>query len=225
MKTNITITDKELSQPIKTTDAEHWVDSLLQKFHDTENNKQYLILRKGLVKEIVDELLPLVKYAKHQYNDPNVFLKFYPGSSQSFDAEFINNNNEVIERVEVTMAINGQNRRIQSEYFIKYSHAPIFEAPNYSGNSKERSLPEHQSSCISSDIIYKNQLSLLQSAYDKKQKNIHKYPNLTLLIGLDLPLHMSFEFQQIINYFKSEENTFKSIKCVSICGAHFSILK
>jgi len=225
MKHNDLITESELRKPIKTTEAEKWVRSLLERYHDTEDKKRYLILKNGIVKKVVDELIPLSRYSKHEYNQSSIYLKYYPDSRQSFDAEFIDKNNNVIERVEVTMAISGQNRRIQDEHFIKYSHTPLFKTLKSSGKVGDRVLNEHELSCIDQETIIKIQSDLLQSAYDKKQCNITKYPDTTLLIGLDIPVHMKSEFHQIINTFKPEINTFKAIKCVSICGLHYSCLQ
>ena len=56
----------------------------------------------------MDEIRPLSKYAMHAYNDPKIYLKYYPDTKNSFDADFIDADKNLIERVEVTMAIDGQ---------------------------------------------------------------------------------------------------------------------
>ena len=186
MKANVDISEDVLERIVKTTEVEQWVSSLLKKFHKNEDSKQYYFLKKGIVKEIVDELIPLSKYSMHAYNDASVFLKFYSGSKQSFDAEFIDTNNNLIERVEVTMAIDGQVKTIQAEHLIKYSYAPVYKTPDFTGKVKGRVIIEHESGCVDSITIIKEQAALLQNSYNKKQENIHKYPNTTLLIGLDI---------------------------------------
>ena len=224
MKAEVLIADSELCKRIKTTEAVNWVASLLKRFHGSENDKQCLILKQRPVKEIIDELIPLSKYAQHEYNDNDIYLQFYPGSKTSYDAEFIDNAGSVIERVEVTMAINGQQKKIQAEHLIKYGHTSIFDTPDYRGPVDNRELAEYESTVKSSDVIIEEQAVLLQQAYDNKQKQLHKYPNITLLIGLDVPLLMKSEYQQIIDKLKIKKITFNSIKCLSICGHHYTCL-
>lgn len=219
------VTESEMRSLIPSNEAEDWVNSLLRRFHTSEDSKQYLILRKGVVQEIFDELIPLVKYAKHRYNDPQVFLKFYPGSKTSFDADFVDNNGNLLERVEVTMAVDGQQNRIQAEALIEYGHSTVFHTPNYSGKAKDRVIDEPECCIIGSSDIIVEQARLLQTAYNKKHSNLHKYPDTTLLIGLNIPLLMNWEYEQVIRDFCVHENTFTSIKCVEVTSGKYWSLK
>ncbi len=225
MKFNNLINKEELSEPIRSDKAFEWVESLLLRFHESDQSKDFFRLKKGITQELLDELYPLGKYAKSHYNDPEIFLKFYPGSSTSFDADFINPEGNLIERVEVTMAIDGQQQRIQSEAINEFGHSPIYQTPKYSGNAKNRVLEETETVTISSDEIFIIQSKRIQEAYAKKHNNIHKYPNMTLLIGVDIPLFMEWEYQRIIDQFEVLENSFKSIKCVNVSSNHCWILK
>lgn len=219
------VTESEIRNLIPSNEIEDWINSLLCRFHVSEDAKQYLILRKGIVQEIFDELIPLAKYAKHQYNDPDVFLKFYPGSKTSFDADFVDNSGNLLERVEVTMAVKGQQNRIQREALIKYGHSSFFHTPNYSGNKKNRVINEPECCIIDSSDIIAEQSTLLQTAYNKKHSKLHKYPDTTLLIGLNIPLLMNWEYEQVIRDFHIHKNTFTSIKCVEITTGKYWFLK
>ena len=106
---------EELRINIRSDEALSWVNSLIIRFDESNESREFLRLKKGITKELLDELLPLGKYASKHYNDPEIYLKFYPGSETSYDADFVNKDNHLVERVEVTMAIDGQQSRIQSE--------------------------------------------------------------------------------------------------------------
>jgi hypothetical protein len=225
MNPNDIVKPAEIGVPIGTDKALLWVESLIKRFYVSKEAKDFIILKNGITQEILDELLPLGKYAKHHYDDPNILLKYYPGTENSFDADFININDELIERVEVTMALDGQQSRLQSESIIKFGHSSVYHTPIHSGTLKNRVLTESEGATIGSDEIIDLQVSRIQSAYEKKHKNIAKYPETTLLIGVDIPLFMEWEYQNIIERFNVLENTFHSIKCVNTSSNHCWHLK
>lgn len=222
---NNLVNEAELRKPIICNEAEQWVQMLLHRFHKSEETKQYLFLKRGIIQELIDELIPLSKYASRVYADSEVFLKFYPGTTTSFDADFVDKNDKLIERVEVTMAIDGQQKRIQAEALVKYGHTRIHETPKYSGKMRNRIIEEPESHITSSSAIIERQTLLLQEAYLKKHKNLHKYPETTLLIGVDIPLFMDWEYKKIMDGFRIMDKTFKSIKCVNVSSNHYWCLK
>ncbi|MBN1906328.1 MAG: hypothetical protein JW927_14650 [Deltaproteobacteria bacterium] len=225
MDFNHLISKQELQKPISTDKAFKWVESLLNRFLESEDSKRFLRLKNGVTQELIDELYPLGKYSKNYYNNPDIFLKYYPGSEKSFDADFIDGKGNLIEKVEVTMAIDGQQQRIQSEAINEFGHSPVYQTPNYTGNRRNRVLKETESTTISSDKIFEIQTKRIQEAYRKKHTNIIKYPNMTLLIGVDIPLFMEWEYERIISQFEMLENSFESIKCVNVSSDHCWVLK
>jgi hypothetical protein len=225
MNPNSLIKDNELRNLIRSDKALEWVESLMIRFHDSKENLEFIRLKNGVTQELLDELLPLGIYAKNNYNKPNIFLKYYPGSVTSYDADFIDQNGDLIERVEVTMAINGQQSRIQAEAINKYGHSSVYHTPEYSGKSKKRKIKKSDVVTIESDSIVELYVERIQEAYVKKHENLNKYPETTLLIGVDIPLFMESKYQAIIESFKILENTFNSIKCVNTSSNHYWCLK
>lgn len=225
MNFNNLVSKQELQIPISSDKAAEWVKTLLSRFHSSKKSRDYLWLIKGIVKEILDELNPLGKYATNYYNNPDIFLKYYPGSSTSYDADFINCHGDLIERVEVIMAIDGHQRNIQREYINDFGYSGVYQTPEYSGNIKNRQWKETEAALFNSDEIIKIHHEQIQKAYLKKHNKIQKYPEMTLLIGVDISLLMDWEFQRIINLFEVYENSFKSIKCVNVASDHCWVLK
>jgi hypothetical protein len=216
---------EELVQAIATDVVSEWVSSLILRYHESRAAKKFLRLKRGISQELLEELLPLAKYSKAFYNCPDIFLKYYPGTENSFDAEFIDGKGNLIERVEVTLSIDGYQSILQAEALNEFGHAPIYETPEFNGNAKNRELKEPIVSLISTETIIQTESEKLQRAYLKKHKNIHKYPNVTLLIGIDLPLLLSWEYKRIIEPFQVLENTFNSIKCVNLSSNHYWCFK
>ncbi|WP_299589551.1 hypothetical protein [uncultured Microbulbifer sp.] len=222
---NTLINIDELRDYIQSDIALKWVKSLISRYSETPESLDFITLKKGITKEVLDELLPLSKYAQSYYNDPKVFLKFYPGSTTSYDADFIDSEGKLLERKEVTVAIDGQQSTIQAESIVEFGHSPIYHTPEYCGNVKNRTINETDGDIVGTDSIIDLQSERIQRAYRKKHENLHKYPNTTLLIGADIPLFMEWEYQAIIDKFEVLEDTFNSIKCVNISSNHCWILK
>ncbi|GAB2883170.1 hypothetical protein GCM10027180_11590 [Microbulbifer echini] len=225
MNLNTLINIDELRDYIQSDIALKWVKSLISRYSETSESLDFITLKKGITKEVLDELLPLSKYAQSYYNDPKVFLKFYPGSTTSYDADFIDSEGKLLERIEVTVAIDGQQSTIQAESIVEFGHSPIYHTPEYCGNVKNRTINETDGDIVGTDSIIDLQSERIQRAYRKKHENLHKYPNTTLLIGADIPLFMEWEYQAIIDKFEVLEDTFNSIKCVNISSNHCWILK
>ena len=225
MSPNELVKPDELSQPVACIDVEAWVESLFKRFQISKEAKQHLILGNGVVREMIDELAPLSKFVSSFYEDSDAFLRFYPGSENSFDADIIDEKGSIIERIEVTMAIDGQQKRLQAEALLKHGHSLIYETPEYSGNSKNRIISEPEFNTIDDSEIIEIQSSLLQTAYDKKQGMLSRYPNTTLLIGVHMPVSRPEEFDDVVHSLSIEANTFNSIKCVNVAGNHCAVLK
>jgi len=218
MNPNQLIDIEELKIPIRSDRVDVWVNEFLGRFHTNKKSREFIRLKKGVTQELLDEIYPLSKYSTFEYNDPNIFMRSYPGSETSFDADFVGVDGTLIERIEVTMAIDGARSRIQSEAINIFGRSPIYHTPEYRGNSKSRVISEPESQTITSDEIIFEQIGLLNRAYSKKHSNLHKYPNTTLLIAMDIPLFVEWEYSQIMEKFIPLKNTFKKVMCVNISG-------
>ncbi|MBV2113447.1 MAG: hypothetical protein KUF82_21040 [Candidatus Thiodiazotropha sp. (ex Ctena orbiculata)] len=213
MKTLVTI--DELSKPILVEEAYDWIESLLKRFDKSEEFKQYLLLRKGVSGKIYNELLPLAVYGERIWRGQGVSLKYYPTSSQSFDADFINDENSLIERVEVTMATEGLEEQIQAETLVKYGWTPGFGMNEYGGNARNREIPEPEHRIYSQSEAIDKLTSLVNRAYNNKLQNRHKYHDLSLLIAFDcFVLNTAEEFNRIVGSISVDKSTFNKVHFV-----------
>jgi hypothetical protein len=221
------ITAQELREPIACDDVDSWIESLLQRFHVSEEWKTRLKLRKKPVDEIVYELVPLSKYINAFHKTPDLKLYYFPGSSQSFDAEIRKLNGELVERIEVTMAIDGYGDTIRTECLLEHGIAPIIKTPEFTGLSKNRVISVNTSCIADSEDVILNYASLIKDAFKKKQENIDKYPNTTLLIGIEVQEFFlePWEFDVILESVKIPKDTFDKIILVNVSSDQYWRLK
>ena len=225
MNPNDLIKLEELKELVGSDKVSDWLNKFLERYRVSAELKEFIRLKKGVTKELLEEILPLSIYATYQYNDSDVYMQFYPGSTTSYDADFVNESGVLVERVEVTMALDGLQSQIQGEAINIFGHSSVYHTPDYLGHVKTRIIAEPECRTISSIEIIEKQAAMLNEAYAKKHMNIHKYPNTTLLIGMDIPLFMEQEYNEIMNKFNLLENTFKKIVCVNTSGSHCWRLK
>lgn len=63
--------------------------------------------RKGLYKQLIEELWPISWYFERKYYDTSFRLKLKLGN-QPFDAEIIDDRNQLVEQIEISWPINGR---------------------------------------------------------------------------------------------------------------------
>lgn len=221
------ITAQELRKPIACDDVDSWVESLQQRFHVSEEWKTRLKFRKRPVDEVVYELVPLSKYINVFHKTPDLKLYYFPGSGQSFDAEIRKINGEILERIEVTMAIDGYGETIKTECLLEHGIAPIIKTPEFTGLSKSRVISENTSCIAESEDVILHYSGLIQGAFNKKQENIDKYPNTTLLIGIEVQEFFlePWEFDAILELIKIPKDTFDKVILVNISSDQYWKLK
>lgn len=206
---------------------ETWVEELLNRFHKTKELKSILVNRERQVAEIIYELLPLSKYINAYFKKSDYFLHFYPGSSQSFDAEIKNKEGNLIEKIEVTMAIDGQSDRIKTECSIVHGIAPVIKTPEYSGNARNRVINADTTLLAEPEDVINYYKDLIQSAFDKKHKKLYKYSNTVLLIAFEVPKFFleQWEFNEIIKSLNIPNNTFNKVVVVNVSSNQYWLLK
>ncbi len=221
------ITDEKLKIPIQCCRVETWVEELLNSFHKTEGLKSILVNRERQVAEIVYELLPLSKYINAYFKKSDHLLYFYPGSAQSFDAEIKNKAGNLIEKIEVTMAIDGQSDKIKTECSIVHGIAPVIKTPEYSGNAKNRKISADTTLLAEPEDVINHYKDLIQSAFNKKHENLYKYPNTVLLIAFEVRKFFldKWEFDEIIKSLNIPNNTFNKVVVVNISSDQYWLLK
>ncbi|MFA0811041.1 hypothetical protein [Microbulbifer epialgicus] len=210
------ITAQELEQPILVRKALQKAKAICDRFNTTKANRDYIYFRKGLTKELFEEVIPLAIYGADKYAKTDVILQYYSGSSNSFDGDFISSEGRLIERVEVTYAVDGHTVQLQRECATQFGEAPLTRKPRYSGNSKNRVIHPPEIEIEPSSTPLGIQVKLITEAFEKKNKNIHKYKDMTLLIAVEFPLLLPFEEESIIKKVELKGSGFNSVYIVDV---------
>jgi hypothetical protein len=170
-----------------------WVESLCARYKTPEWNDHF-VARRGLSNKIQGELVPLAHFSHHVASERRGSqLKYFPTSTQSFDAQVLSPDGSVQEVLEVTLACDGYRDAIAGEYLKKYGWAPLWVPLVYSGkrNARELPLPEMQST--DSEQIVEDGLTLIRNAVEAKSSS-GKYEAVSLVVGLEdfrfLPRHI-----------------------------------
>lgn len=213
---------EELEVPILAWQAYEWTQNLLKRYHHDEESRRMLQLGKGAVSKILGEVVPLAVYARQRKEFEEVYLHYFASSSQSFDAEFRTRDGELVERTEVTIAINGLEEQIRRETIEQHGWSPGFGLNEYAGNVRNRKIPEPGHRLHGQEEAVANLKSLVESAYAKKVGNIDKYPGTSLVIGVDcFVLNSRVEFLEVIAPVLAYKTPFEAVNIVDTKGRFF----
>ncbi|HEY9833175.1 MAG TPA: hypothetical protein V6D26_21660 [Stenomitos sp.] len=219
MKRNILthqpVTIEELEIPIIAWDAYEWAQNLLKRYHRDDESGRMLRLSKGIVSKILEEILPLAVYAGQRSDFKDVYLHYFASSGQSFDAEFRTGEGELIERTEVTIAFDGFEEQIRRETIERYGWSPGFGLNEYAGSVRNRAIPEPEHRIYGQQEAVAKLKSLVESSYTKKVAEITKYPDTSLVIGVDcFVLNSQTEFQEVISSVVATDCPFDAVNIV-----------
>ncbi len=119
---------KELEVPVLVAHFSEWVTNLCKRFQTTEDDMQLFIEKRNrIIKYLQDELIPLSYFCQHYtLQHPGMYIRYYPGSQQSFDAKILDSNKEDFEKLEVTLADFGYEERIRNELLLKFGCVPLY---------------------------------------------------------------------------------------------------
>lgn len=212
----------ELEVPIVAWDAYEWAQNLLKRYHNDDESRRMLQLGKGTVSKILEEVLPLAVYASQREDFEDVYLHYFASSSQSFDAEFRTRESDLVERTEVTIAINGFEEQIRRETIEQYGWSPGFGLNKHAGSVRNREIPEPEHRLHGQEEAVASLKSLVESAYAKKVGNINKYPGTSLVIGVDcFALNSRSEFKEVISSVVGTKTPFDAVNFVDTNGRFY----
>ena len=151
------------------------------------------MLRKGLFKQLVGEIIPVKDYAQSQYAGRDVLIKPVIGN-QGYDAEILDSSSQLIERIEVTSPHDGD-----------------FES-NDTKLAIERGFGKVRVYRPGEDVT--NIARLILDAVKKKSKK--DYSDSTLLIVVELtPLPSSALPDRSSSYRTAIESLVRELKCIT----------
>lgn len=206
----------ELSQLIKCSDALNAYESLISRFSSSNETAEYLRSKKGIAQELVDEFAPFCIYAYQCHGDSNNLMKYYYDTNQSFDGEILNAKTELLERVEITCAIDGHNESVRMERLNEKGMANAFGKVKYIGKKGNREFAAEEVKTVSSTQLEALYIELIYCAYLKKKNKTGKYDGMILLIAIEDFLVKEHNMDKIISELYLSKDRFRSIFLINI---------
>ena len=152
------------------------------------------MLRSGLFKQLIQEIIPVKDYVLHRYRNEDVLVSPVLGN-QGYDAEVFDSTNRLIERIEVTAPYDGEYEVIDTRLAIKRGYGKM---RIYSPGENVRKL----------------KTLVLKAAEAKSKKD---YSDSTLLIVLELR-PPSPESSTRTAYQTELDLIIKSLKLITFCA-------
>jgi hypothetical protein len=197
---------QELTTPVRISTFASWVEELCARYADDPKWQHYFSEKRGLAKDLQDELIPLGVFCRHVADRyVGASLRYFHGSNQSFDAKIILANGEEGETIEVTTACNGYQDAIASESAVLHGFAPLYSNIHHSGKRTGRQLLEPELVSLDANAIVDECIEQVRNAVEQKS-NSGKYVGAHLLVAFD-----DFRFLYVAHIERAMEE-FRAIK-------------
>lgn len=216
------ISIEQLMAPVPLSDVDAWVTKLCVRYTSDPSWQKYFLQKRGLTKDLQEELIPLGRLCKKIANrHPGALLQYYQGSKQSFDAKIVLPNGETLETLEVTLACDGLQESIAAECLERYGYAPLYSSIPMSGLRASRQLPKPELVSLDAEAIVAECIAQVQIAVTKKCQS-GKYVNTNLVVAFDDFRLLSIEhFELVENEFRAIKSSFPIIYYVGLGGRVF----
>lgn len=209
---------QELCVPISLPEVGAWVTKLCVRYHTEPSWRRYFLEKRGITKDIQDELIPLsILCKKMATNRPNSYLQYFQGSGQSFDAKILSSSGVVQEVLEVTLACDGLQERMATEALIAHGYAPLWSTiQDTTGNRRNRIIPLPELVSLDSDAIVEECISQVSNAVARKSDS-GKYENVNLVVAFeDFRLLSKAHHELAIQEFKGIKSRFQVVYFVGL---------
>jgi hypothetical protein len=122
------VTAEELDSAHPMEEVRPWVESLCARYKSPEWHDHF-VAKRGLSNRIQGELVPLAHFSHHVAPERRGSqLKYFPTTTQSYDAQVLSQDGSVQEVLEVTLACDGYRDAIAS-CLVPCDHVPVRSWP------------------------------------------------------------------------------------------------
>jgi hypothetical protein len=182
------ITKEQLEEKLPVKEFPTYVDSLFEQVQRKEGGIEAIRLRKGLVKNLVEEALPIACFVTQKYGDnSDVFVQLYIGN-QNHDAVIDDQRKHpsCVKFLEVTLttvvgAKDGYEDFLFRYYLNKHGHAGTGNVKNH--GSKNRGMDvELVRNAVSQIEVLNHERETIRAAIRRKLKSRNHYPKKSALV-------------------------------------------
>ena len=214
---------EELMEPIPLGEVESWVQRRCERYTTDPEWSGYFLGRRGLTKDLQDELIPLALFCKQVAPRlPGAVLRYFQGSGQSFDAKIVLPDGSEVETLEVTVACDGYRDALVRESLSCHGFAPLYSEIPQTGARSSRELPEPEMVSIDARAMVSECSEQVRTAVERKSSS-GKYVNTNLIVAFDdFRLLSVDDFEQAITTFRAIQSSFPVVYYVGLTGRVFT---
>ena len=153
----------------------------------------------------------------------DLFVKMYPDRKEPYDADIVSAKDDVIERFEITMAIDGHEESVRIEYLSEYGRADVFWPVQFNGKKGNRRYFNTDTEAYSNTDHDNKQIEIFNKTFKKKILKKDRYEDVSLLIGIDCVAKLTNSYwNEVKNTIVQEKGPFNNIYIADIrCCNHF----
>jgi len=176
------ITKEELETPRKASVIRSWVDNKIEEIGSTDEGKHTVRLREGLIKELIEEALPLGIFCEQYFGNSDEVIITHNIGSQNHDAtiEDQRDNKTILEFLEITQAHEGEDAHLRMLKLEEDGHVNLLGAVTKEGTRHRSITIEVENEAVEHSVIFNNEAQRISDAAGRKSGK--DYPDNTGLI-------------------------------------------
>ena len=176
------ITQDELEIPRKASEVRQWVDNKIEKIGSSEEGKQAVRFREGLLKELIEEALPLGIFCDLYFGGSDKVIVTHTVGNQNFDVTIEDNRDSKtpLEYLEITQAHENEDAHLRMLKFKEEGHVNSLGRVTKRGTKHTRITIEVENEAVEHSVVFNNEAQKILNA--AKRKSGKEYPDNTGLI-------------------------------------------
>ena len=221
MKPSHILNKDEIQKPRSVEELDLWLKDICDAFHSTTEGIQYFRFRKGLTKQIAEEVIPLARFAKLKYGLSSG-VKIMPVlGNQKFDGIIIDGDNK--NKIETTLAFDGFQEHHRMKILTQNKSVSAWGNIDVKGSNHRGHDYQVENQSINDKSIYGQIINYVTIAHSKKIAMDYKDVDTLVIAFEDFLKFTEPEDQDTfitmlndVNF--PSTNTFKSIWVIGLSG-------
>lgn len=176
------ITREELETPRKASEIRSWVENKIEEIGATKEGEHAVRFRVGLLKELIEEALPLGIFCDKYFNNSEEVIITHNIGNQNHDATIDDrrDNKTTLEYLEITQAHEGEDAHLRILKLEEEGHVNSLGAVTKKGTKHTGITIEVENEAVEHSVTFNNEAQRIEDAADRKSGK--EYPDNTGLI-------------------------------------------
>lgn len=176
------ITKEELEATRSASEVRQWVKVKIDEIGTTEEGKQAIRFRKGLLKELIEEALPLGIFCDAYFKSSDNVEVTHISGNQNYDVIIKDNrsNKTMLEYLEITQAHEGENAHYRRLKFEEKGYVNYLGTVKKSGTKHTKINIDIEDEALEHNVVFNNEMQKIVEAAERKSGKF--YPAHTGLV-------------------------------------------